>query len=298
MRRPQALGFQHRHGYLRNVHKARRETLHYTRLQSSQVRRGRHWAWEEFEEEEEEEDWRELMEDVEVLIQRMKERHQETPNHRRRARIAKNIELTRHILQDKIEDGHLNAFRPGTTRRIEMLRLVNEHLSDYDVPGKKPSIYLPEWQTEWWKHKRYHGLCHRCVIILRLKHRLERSENAEEAKRQHRIRAAKKAAETRKRNEEERQAKAAKAEQARKAKIREKERVEEWKALRKVLSPTMSGNSSTNVLASSASSTPQKWTCCVFGTRSENPEQMKNSNQGNVSSLKTRRRIGLPTNPS
>ena len=197
---------------------------------------------EEFEEEEEEEDWRELMEDVEVLIQRMKERHQETPNHRRRARIAKNIELTRHILQDKIEDGHLNAFRPGTTRRIEMLRLVNEHLSDYDVPGKKPSIYLPEWQTEWWKHKRYHGLCHRCVIILRLKHRLERSENAEEAKRQHRIRAAKKAAETRKRNEEERQAKAAKAEQARKAKIREKERVEEWKALRKVLSPTMSGN--------------------------------------------------------
>lgn len=197
----------------------------------------------EFEEHEEPEGWGELMGDVEVLIQRMEKLNQEHPDGKKEARLAKKIELARHILQDQIEDGHLDEFRTTSkTRRIEMARLVNENLSDYDVPGKKSSIYLPTFQTEWWKHERYHGLCRRCVFRLQAKHRVERFENAVEAKRQQRIRAAKKAAETRKRNEEERQAKAAKAEFARKAKIREKERVEEWKALRKVLSPTMSGD--------------------------------------------------------
>ena len=59
------------------------------------------------------------MEDVEVLIQRMKEdiRKLQIIEEGRGLRKISNSPDT---FSKKIEDGHLNGFRPGTTRRIEM----------------------------------------------------------------------------------------------------------------------------------------------------------------------------------
>lgn len=78
-----------------------------------------------------------IQDDMDFLINRMKEVHAENPN-REEARIGKKIKLANLVLDDAIAEGCFEDFEAGTNRQIEMARVLNERLADYEYD--KPRI--------------------------------------------------------------------------------------------------------------------------------------------------------------
>lgn len=87
-----------------------------------------------------------LQDDMDHLINRMKEVHENKPNNEE-ARLGKKIKLANLVLDDAIAEGCFEGFESGTTRQIEMARVLNERLSDY-MDESRDEIPEPEQPEE------------------------------------------------------------------------------------------------------------------------------------------------------
>lgn len=76
-----------------------------------------------------------IQDDMDFLINRMKEVNALKPEGEA-ARIDKKIKLANLVLDDAIAEGCFEDFEAGTNRQIEMARVLNERLSDYDDPSR------------------------------------------------------------------------------------------------------------------------------------------------------------------
>ncbi len=78
-----------------------------------------------------------LQDDMDYLINRMKEVHAENqdmaePERNEKGQLGKKIKLANLVLDDAIAEGCFEGFESGTNRQIEMARVLNERLKDYD----------------------------------------------------------------------------------------------------------------------------------------------------------------------
>lgn len=87
-----------------------------------------------------------IQDDMNFLINRMKEVNALKPEGEA-ARIDKKIKLANIVLDDAIAEGCFEDFEAGTNRQIEMARVLNERLSDYD-DSSRDEIPEPEQPRE------------------------------------------------------------------------------------------------------------------------------------------------------